>query len=649
MKKLVKHGSATVLLLVALFSSAAYMHRGDPRPGTSLDTLYLLVPDAIDASDPAVHEWLDAAEEEGVHLAIVRDSTLLNPMTRFEAAGLIVPDKIHRIANDTLIGALHEFVERGGKLMLVYDACTWDLNGHFPKFASRLSDLTGVGYAMYDEFGKNTMEQGRVWATEKVMTKLGIPPGKYVPMGEPDSLQPSAHSASSSGHGAPQALHPAAMKMGEAEAEKSNIPSEPRFTFSRYLYNDLKYASFRTEGKFDGESLLHSEAGLVAGRRKHGNGEVLFVNLPLGYLESRTDGLLLHSFLHYFAVDMLHLPFLATVPDGIGGLVLNWHIDDAKSLKRIALLDKAGILDQGPFSFHFTAGPDVDQFNDGKGMDVEHNPEAQQWIRAFAARGDAIGSHGGWIHNYFGENLSDDNQADFERFLALNKKALEDALGKPVREYSAPLGNHPQWVTRWLEQQGFNSYYFSGDSGMGPTQVYRDNGRDGSKIWAFPILHLGTEASLEEMSIDKVPLATVRAWLLSITDFTAQDHVVRLVYSHPLGAAIYDPALQAWMQRAKQLTQQGAFRWYTMSGMADFLSKRARVQWSLVRRSNQKQVLEANDAKGLEHQGWMVPRSQYSHVRVVHGNATIRSAGEWWMVTAGNCRELAVELEPSAL
>jgi hypothetical protein len=630
MKKLIKHGSVIVLLLGALFSTAAYMHRGDPRPGTTLDTLYLLVPDSADTSDPSVHEWLDAAEEEGLHLEIVRDSTLLNPMSRFEAAGLIVPDKIHRIANDTLIGALHEYVERGGRLMLVYDACTWDLNGHFPKFASRLSDMIGVGYAMYDDFGKNTMEQGRVWGNEKTMETLGIPPGKYVPMGGPT---PSA------------SLHPVSTKGEKTDLDKGNLPLEPRFTFSRYLYNDLKYPSFRTSGKFDGEVLLRSEAGLVAGRRKHGSGDVLFVNLPLGYLKTRTDGLLLHSFLHYFAVDMLHLPFLAPSPDGVGGLVLNWHIDDLKSLKRIALLDRAGILEQGPFSLHFTAGPDVDQVNDGKGMDVEHNPEAQKWIRSFAARGDAIGSHGGWIHNYFGENLSEDNQHDFERYLSLNDKALQDASGKPIKEYSAPLGNHPQWVTRWLEQHGYNSYYFSGDSGMGPTQVYRDNGRDGSAIWAFPILHLGTEASLEEMSIDKIPEATVQGWLLSIADFTAENHVVRLVYSHPLGATIYIPALQAWMRRTKELTQQQAFRWYTMSAMAEFLNKRSGVQWSLVRRADQKQLLEASHPKNLEHQAWMFPMSQYRHLHTTHGNATIRSTDKWWIVTAGNCQQLTIELD----
>ena len=633
MKKLATHGSVVLLLLGALFSTAAYMHRGEPRQGTSLDTLFLLVPDSADASDPSIHEWVDAAEEEGLHLEIVRDSTLLNPMSQFHAAGLIVPDKIHRSANDTLIAALHDYVHRGGKLMLVYDACTWDLNGHFPKFASRMSDLIGVGYAMYDEYGQDTMQQGRVWGSERAMEALGIPPGKYVPMG---SATPAA------------SLQPASLKGEKASAENETPSSERRFTFSRYLFNDLKYPSFRTSGKFDGEVLLQSEFGLVAGRRKHELGDVLFINLPLGYLKSRTDGLLLHSFLHYFAVDMLHLPYLATVPDGVGGLVLNWHVDDAKALKRIAMLDQAGLFEQGPFSVHFTAGPDVDAINDGKGMDLEHNPEAQKWVRSFMSRGDAIGSHGGWIHNYFGENLNDDNERDFERYLLLNSKALEGVVGKPITEYSAPLGNHPQWVTRWLEKHGYNSYYFSGDSGMGPTQVYRDSGRDGSSIWAFPILHLGTEASLEEMSIDKLPESTVRSWLLSIADFTAESHNARLVYSHPLGATIYIPALQAWMKHTKELAIQGKFRWYTMTSMADFLNQRMGVQWTLSR-SGEKELLEASHPKGLEHQSWIFPKTQYRQLRATHGVATIRNADNWWIVTAGNCKQLTIELDEQRL
>ena len=80
------------------------------------------------------------------------------------------------------------------------------------------------------------------------------------------------------------------------------------------------------------------------------------------------------------------------------------------------------------------------------------------------------------------------------------------------------------------------AYYFTGDAGLGPTRVYRDAERDGPDIWAFPILHMGKEASLEEMGFDDVPHRRVRDWLLAVTDFTVRQHTARLVYAHPYGA-----------------------------------------------------------------------------------------------------------------
>ena len=83
--------------------------------------------------------------------------------------------------------------------------------------------------------------------------------------------------------------------------------------------------------------------------------------------------------------------------------------------------------------------------------------------------GYEIGSHGGWIHDYFSAHVETDNPKDLEQFLALNKDSLERVTGKPVVEYSAPNGNQPPWVTHWLEAHGFVAYYFTGDTGMGPT------------------------------------------------------------------------------------------------------------------------------------------------------------------------------------
>lgn len=624
MKKLARHGLILGILLLLLLGTAAYMHRGSTKPITSMDTLLLLIPDSANENDPLIREWIDAAEEEGIHLQTVRDSSLLDPMVEFHATGLIVPDQVHRNANEPLISALHDYVHHGGKLMLVYDACTLDLNGFFSRYQSRLSDLVGVSYAQYDKYKKNTMELDQIWGDQQTMEALDVPPGKYIPLSTPSET--------------PGWLQQVAWNAAPA---KNNTR---KFTFSRYLYNDLKYPAFRTDGAFDGKVLLESKNGLIAGLRKHELGQVLFVNLPLGYLESRTDGLLLHSFLHYFASEVLHLPYLASVPDGTGGLVLNWHIDAASALKPMSVLSKAGIFDQGPFSAHFTAGPDVDAFNDHKGLNVENNPEVQQWIRTFEQRGYAIGSHGGWIHNYFGEHLSDDNEKDFAQYIVKNNQALQDVDGgRPIREYSAPLGNHPEWVTKWLQAHGFVAYYFSGDTGMGPTRVYRDRGSDGN-IWGFPILHLGTEASLEEMNFDSVPQPLVQSWLIGVTDYAARDHVARLVYSHPLGATRYVGALQSWMQHSHELASQGRFRWYTMTGLAEFLNSRNEVNWTLGRVEN-KLMLQASHPKTLEHQTWIFPKSQYRNLHVVQGNATIQNRDDLWLVTAKDCKHLAVELD----
>src|SRR5215470_11365284 len=178
MKNAVKHVSILISLFLALLGSAAYRHHSSTRDSASVDRLLLLIPDSLDESDSFVGEWLDAAREEGLHLEIVRDSTLLDPMSQFHAAGLIVPDQIHRNANDALIGALENYVRQGGRLMLVYDACTLDLNGFFPKIESRLSNLVGVQYALYDKYKKNTMEFEQVWGSKQVMEELEIPPGK---------------------------------------------------------------------------------------------------------------------------------------------------------------------------------------------------------------------------------------------------------------------------------------------------------------------------------------------------------------------------------------------------------------------------------------------------------------------------------------
>jgi peptidoglycan/xylan/chitin deacetylase (PgdA/CDA1 family) len=619
MKKGATYVCLALLAPLLLFAVGYMRWREGSMSGRSADTLLLLLPDAVDVNTPAVREWLDAASEEGLHLQPIHDSEFLDPLAAVHAAGVILPDQLHRSANDVLIGELYRYVRAGGNLMVVYDACTWDLNGRFPPGASRLSGLVGVHYSLYDLYDTKTMEPAQVTGTAAAMQDLSIPPGSSVPV---------------AGDGG---------KLARWRPVAERDAATNRYAFAAYQYGDVDYPVFRTAGNFDGEVLLKSKHALAAGYRQEELGQVLFVNLPLGYLASRTDGLLLHSFLHFFGVHMLGLPYLAPVPDGVGGLVFNWHVDAHSSLKPLKILADEGVFDRGRFSIHITAGPDVDAFGDHKGLDVAHDPETQKWIRYLLARGQEIGSHGGWIHNYFGDHINDTNGSEFQKYLEMNKDALERISGTRITEYSAPLGNQPEWVTRWLEKNGFVAYYFTGDAGLGPTRVYRDETRDGPGIWGFPILHMGKEASLEEMGFDDVPIGEVREWLLAVTDFTVREHAARLLYTHPYGAERFFGTLRAWLDNADVLEKEGRFRWYTMTELAGFLNQRETVQWTLLRNSPGKVRLSASDPKTLAHQTWVFPQEYYGDARVEEGRATIRTEDGMIFVAAGDSRELSIE------
>ncbi len=614
-------------LLPVLLGVKELVSYADSAGTESADKLYLLVPDNVPASDPVVREWKDAADEEGLHLELVRDSEFLNPLQRTKPiAGLVLPDSIHRTANATLIGALHEYVHQGGNLMVVYDACTWDLDNHFAPIQSRLSDLVGVGYALYDRYTTDSIHWSSVWGDAEAMNDLGIPPGKYVPPGS--TVRPKVHSVS-------------LPNMSDANDVK---PAQGQLVLSRYEFGDLHYPAFRTTSDFDGRVLLRSSGGVAAGIHKDGFGQVMFVNLPLSYLETRTDGMLLHSLLRYFGVKMVGLPYLSTVPDGVGGLVFNWHIDAKAMVPPLEKLVAAGVFNRGPYSIHFTAGPDVDQRGDGKGLDIGRDPETDRVIKDLQRRGHTIGSHGGWIHNYFGEHVSENNENEFAKYIQWNIDAIQKLTGKAVLEYSAPLGNQPKWISQWLEKKHINSYYFAGDTGMGPTQVYRDTTRDGESMWAFPILHLGPYASLEEMGFANVRPETVEKWLSDVSDFVAQDRSARLLYTHPMGATKYIGALRDFLGHTDQLASEHRFRWYTMSQLADFLNARKKVDWSLLNKGSDSILLKASSPETLDHQTWIFSKAQYDKPKVRHGKVQVSSDNQNWLLSAGDCNEVSVEL-----
>jgi hypothetical protein len=599
-------GAVAGLFLAAGFEWYSY----DPfSPGA--DRIILLVPDGTGFSKPEVTVWLDAGNEEGLHVVPMHDSNFIRSVFRRPpCAGVILPDSIHGQASDLFVGSIRDYVATGGHLMLVYDAAAESLQGFYSGERSRLSDLAGVDYALYKTLRSATIKASNVSGSIPVMDELGVPPGKYFPFIQPPPGNP----------GAP-------------------IPVEAQIR--RYQYGDLPYPSFVTSGEYSGRVLLHSLAGVVAGEHSYEKGSVLFVNLPLGYLKSNTDGLPLHAFLKYFATHTLSLPYLLAVPDGVGGLVLDWHVDSNAAIQSLKELDSWPMAQQGPYSIDVTAGPDTYAIGDGKGFDVLHNPASQALVRAHSLRGDEIGSHGGWIHNYFAAHVETESK-EMVKYLELNKAALEQVTGKPVVEYSAPNGDQPVWVTRWLEDHGFVAYYFTGDTGMAPTHDYRDGRRGPKNIWAFPIAEMDRAASFEELTSEDVPTAVIQQWLDALADFVATHEQVRLAYFHPPGILPFHQEVDNWMELTARLQAQNRFRWYTMTQMADFLNSRQEVRWKLTERDGIA-FLNAADSKTLVHQAWRFPADKFSEPVIVRGSAAVRKQGDGWLVVSGEGTLLDVQ------
>jgi len=608
-------GSLALVLLIT------WLWVARDRPRSTADRLLLLVPDGTSFSDPRVTVWIDAGSEEGLHVVPVHDSEFLRPLLgELQCAGVILPDSIHQQASDLFIATLRRFVAEGGKLMLVYDAGTFSLNDSYAARRSRLSDLAGVDYALYDTLGDNTIQWSSVKGTSAIVGEMEIPPGKYYPF-------PSETSASDS-----------------ARDAKASNPASIEVELRRYKYGELLYPGFVTSGPYSGKILFQSRVGIVAGEHAYESGSVFFVNLPLGYLKANTDGLPMHAFLKYFAKQILSLPYLEPVPDGIGGLVLNWHIDSNAAIKPLQQMNTWSLLKQGPYSIHITAGPDAMAIGDGKGFDVEHNLISQALIRKYEGLGYEVGSHGGWIHNYFASHVDKDDPRDLEQFLALNKNALEHATGKAVAEYSAPDGNQPAWVTHWLESHGFVAYYFTGDTGMGPTQGYRGGTREGENIWAFPILHLDRAAGFEEMTSEGYSDSEVARWLDAITEFAADHQSVRLIYFHPPGILAYQRIVEKWLQQTAHLRDNGTFRWYTMTELANFLNSRKQVEWK-VSRHGKVMSIDASHPQSLEHETWHLPSDKFAEPKIIQGSAKVVGDKDAWVIVAGQGKTLQFETQ----
>ena len=695
----------------------------DSAPVADAGVLMLLLPDGQDMTDPRIAAWMDAASEIGVRIRPVTDAQFMAWGPAAQAyAGLILPDGLHVQASDALVNAVTDYTRQGGQTLLVFDfGALTTLNGVpvYPVPKSRLSALAGVDYVLYDALRDRTTGLGPVTALRSTLRTLLVPPGKSLPLSA-TTLSPSAASTSqlkavgiseqsalylpvspqdpggvrgfdpqqyaalryASSASASARLRAGSVAIDPGQAIRAQpvrtgpdplsarqmlsaaAAADPTEAYSGYLLGPLIYPSYVTQGDFGalpGQRVLARslQFGLVAGGNPVERGRALFVNLPLTYLKERTDALMMHGFLHYFAHHMLGMAHLSSMPNGVAGMTLDWHLDSLDAQAPTNNLIKLNVFNdpQALFSIEMTAGPDAVIPGDRRGWNLPGNKRAQQFLKSFQATGHSVGSHGGWIHDYYGINASETNallstgkacvntrtqEDNYLQCLVMNRQAVDGVTGKASRSYSAPEGNNPRWAMDWLERQGVVATYFGGHTGLGPTRHYRDGRLLNPSLWVFPVTPAGLYATFEEFQDYGVPKTDISRWYRELIDFSVTNNTSRMVYAHPPGAWLWNDVLRDMLAYAK--AQGPQFAWYTMPRLADFMTRRLAVKWSQsTDPASGQTVFSATHPAGLQEMVWRLPKARYPNAPVVlSGSATVDTSDPaFWRVRATGGTQLS--------
>ena len=447
---------------------------------------------------------------------------------------IIFPDSIAQTLPDDLRGWVPEYLRKGGNVAVIYDAGIRAAKGYYLNEAL-FSRITGVNYITYDEFADAAYTLGyiRVDGAE-TLDFFQVPPGKI----------------------------------------------DEGLLLGGYAYGKLEYPIARNEFVEEvPENEIYASAVALDGERLPalvmrtvGRGRVLYVNLPLGHLKAHSDDLPLRSVLRTFLFKAVKMPHLLNTDGGKGGLVINWHIDANSDWKSIPMMLENGYLRDGmQYSMHVTAGDFRDEPGDGLGFDA--CGQGRPYIEMIRRYG-SIGSHGGWAHNWFSNNIADHTFGEREIYeqIRRNNECLASITGYAVKEYAAPNGIHPQPVTtRVLEKLNISSYYYTGDTGSAPNRTFIDGNMISETVIAFPIMPFGKSASLFEMKRAQRTEEEVEDWLFQTVDFVAKNRTVRLVYSHPYDIYQYPSGLKLFLDYAEKLEQEGKVVIQPMSSFAEFL------------------------------------------------------------------------------
>jgi hypothetical protein len=585
-----------MILCLALLLTGIFQMRDDFSfsSDNSIRVVIAYNPKNIETSSGNIAGFESVLDEEGIPHARLDQYSLLNtdPSQLVKTVPVIIlPDGACKIMNSSFEPWFKRYLESGGSLMLTYDSGVQSLKGaYLPN--SFFSKLAGVQHIHYHASGEKSYTSGVLQFIDKISaSKCQIPMGK---LDENNIL---------SGYGYGNLNYPA--------ARSKIIPNSGTEVYANMVTPDGE--------KFPAITV-----------REIGKGNLMYVNLPLGYLKSHGDDLLLRSLCRTLIFDYAAVPHLLNTPGGIGGLVINWHHDSNEDLRFMEQMEELHILRDGlQYSMHISAGDSRDEKGDMLGFDACGT--GKEHVQIMMKYGQ-IGTHGGMYHNWFAWSIEDGtlDESGINYYITENSNCLTSVTGKLVTEYSAPNGVHPQPImTEILESQNIVAYYNTGDSGSAPNRFFQNGKMLSDKIIGFPVMPFGNVASMGEMDSAGYSSEDVHEWLLETSSYCAKNRTVRMIYSHPYDLFEYenseqyiDPMIN-WLDTLEKMQRAGRLHIKPMTYFAQFLLKMLETDYSFTIEDDGLAVSLQNDA-GLDEisftissEKWLKPESKDISVNTI--------------------------------
>lgn len=600
--------SISLLPLVGFTSGAS-----GAAPGDAVQVGLLAGGQLSEQGESILSAYEQVLQEEGFLYQVVPQDDLAG----YDAAGLrerfaalVVPELLNAAMTPAVAAAIDAYVrDGGGQVLLVFDPATQDAAGELNE-TPLLAGLAGVRYALPASGEEAATYQGYwYFPTAAKAREWGITPGKLN----------AENAVCSYGYG------------------------KTRFEHTRAANEGARVVAYDNNGGF-----LNP---VITEKHYTSGGAAVYVNIPLGQCKLRSDDLTLRSALRTFLIRYAKAPRLVNSPGGKGGVVFNLHICSGAYFRALALMLSQGLFRQDtPMSIHITAGPDTYRLGDGAGFFAENRFKGRPVLNMLRHYG-AIGSHGGWAHNFFAYNMDYLPSREAFRLIQWNTGALEAVTGKEVREYSDPGGAHPPWLNAYLAAQGINSCYYTGDSGSSPARAALDGldeSSGGQALWTFPISSYREYACFEEMERGGVPTGAVRAWLADLVDFAAAERTIRMVYSHPAETSYCLAAIRALEENVRAEQRGDRLVMAPMSWFADFLNRRAQTNWQ-VRQENGNYVVDLENPAGLEDITVAVYVGEDREYSVRGRNVqSVREDGWLYLTVTSDRQQKRIEVRPAA-